>query len=160
MNKRGMFILFMTVLWFGFCIRWMCCWVNTSCCEQDIEKVTAALPGATVKRPPLQFSEADPKPITSESFGAFKAELVAKRTKGNILKITGLYTKDEPNKSTHENLGLARAHFSQNLFLDKIPTTQIQIDSEIHPATLTNADFFEALRFVWIDQPVPEQYSE
>ncbi len=160
MNKRGMFILFITTLWFAFCVRWMCCWVNASCCEQGIEKVTAALPGTVVKRPPLQFSKADPRPITSESFGSFKAKLIAKNTENNILKIIGLYTEGEPNESTHENLGLARAHFSKNLFLDKIPAIQIQIDSEIQPATLTDADFFEAVKFVWVDQPAPAQQSK
>ncbi len=151
MGARPLAILLLTGAWFWFCHQWMCCWVNAACCGQSIEQAAIVPPVTDTKKSPLLFGWSDEKPITSEQFGKYKSMILANKSDGQTLEITGNYFSNEENNSKYENMGIARANLVKSLFLDKIPEKDIVLKANNLGAKKAPVeDLFESTTFKWI----------
>lgn len=99
------------ILWLllGF-LYW---YLSRSCCTPSVAPVKeAAVVPANVPCPQkgvLSYSWSQLKPTTSNTWTSFKDSIISSVTKDQILQITGLYRAKEENKSSFDNLGMARA---------------------------------------------------
>lgn len=65
---------------------------------------------------PIGFVVSDFTPMTTSEFAKIADEILTKLGSSNVLKITGFYSPSEKNNSGFENLGIARAINTRNLF--------------------------------------------
>jgi hypothetical protein len=94
------------------------------------------------KQYPVFFKYGDSKVKLGDDFISFKDFTLQKLTPNNRLLITGNYTLEEHNKTSHPNLGIARAENASILFAD-IDKSRIITNAELRDSSY-NHDFIEA----------------
>ncbi len=132
-------------IWCFVCQQWYVCHIKQKCGEIP----TVVEPQAeAVDNRPLVFNWSDPTAITRSSFEAYRDSILSNLQDGQLLEITGLYSKDEPAPEGFANMGLARAAkvkelFSQFLPPERIVTTSRLVDEPDGARTslFTSADF-------------------
>lgn len=117
------------------------CSISNICgSEQEAQKSDAIIAGTEREIPcptigPFYFQWSSDKVNTAKKWESYKATFLKKMNETSKIRITGLYHKQESNKSDFKNLGLARANALSNLFgLDSI---SFQLDDD----TLSNVKY-------------------
>ncbi len=90
-------------------------------------------PGQTEANPvqsgyPLLFDWESDKPLTGTRFPVWRDSLIELVKPGNVLQLSGLFSRSETNQTSEKNLGLARAKMVRGLFPD-IPDSLISLTS-------------------------------
>jgi len=96
---------------------------------------------------PLTFKWASGLAVTTDAFPAYRDSLLGALGKDDKLEIVGLYTKDEENTSSFENMGLARANETKKLFLDYLSEDRIVLKSRLQDDVATKDELFAAINF-------------
>lgn len=179
MALRQIILLIITAFYFWFCHWFICNKVHTSCygCEDNAATAIAPVqaeeekrnqniaPAKPTKPPvkqqdPLTFNWESDRPVTSSRFPQFQTNILQKRTKDNILVITGNYFADEKTPANYDNMGLARADKIKELFLEDVPEARIQTRSKlVGERAGVRDDLFRSAVFNWIE-PIPEAYGD
>lgn len=141
MNLRALLALLALLLWCAFCWYW---WYYKVC--------NCGSPAATAiteaSRRPLLFKSSDASTVTNKNFPAYKDSIAALGADGDTLVITGRYFKNEKNTSPFANMGLARAHTTKSLFLDRYPDARIKLAAEeVAPNAAAQNGLFESVDF-------------
>jgi len=144
-----------------FSTYWYCCHIqhkDCSYCPQKVETTKSAIvPVAPVERGPITFEWSDKKAQTTAAFTDYKADILKNKTTDNLLEIIGYYSAEETNNSSFENMGLARAHQTRELFAKDIPEERIRLRAELRDATTAmQSQHFESVAFNWIKQETKE----
>ena len=160
MSIKALLVLLASVLWFMFSTYWYCCHIqhkDCSYCPQKVETKSAVVPVAPVEKSPITFQWSDQQAQTTDAFTDYKAGILKSQTTDNLLEIVGYYSPEEQNTSSFENIGLARANQTRELFAKDIPEERIRLRAEPRDA---NADMktahFESVAFNWIKQETKE----
>jgi OOP family OmpA-OmpF porin len=95
----------------------------------EVKKVYPTSKSLVEVKPAILFGLNDAKPIISEKYIEFKQGLLSRIGDFNKLKITGLYSADEINSTSFENLGIARAIAIQNM-LEEVGQERVTIAAE------------------------------
>jgi hypothetical protein len=95
----------------------------------EVKKVYPIDKSLVETKPAILFGLNDAKPIISEKYVEFKQGLLSRVGDFNKLKITGLYSADEINSTSFENLGIARAIAIQNM-LEEVGQERVTIAAE------------------------------
>ncbi len=96
---------------------------------------------------PLVFNWASGAAVTSSSFPAYRDSLLSLLGKDDKFEIVGLYTKDEKNTSSFENMGLARANETKKLFMDYLSEDRIVLKSKLQEGVAQKDELFAAVNF-------------
>ncbi len=96
---------------------------------------------------PLVFNWASGAAVTSNSFPAYRDSLIGLLGKDDKFEIVGLYTKDEENTSSFENMGLARANETKKLFLNYLSEDRIVLKSRLQDGVAKKDALFAAVNF-------------
>lgn len=123
-------LLFVLWAWFG----WQWYKNNMLCCDESTPletKETASPAKEVVKYGPLVFNWNSEKPLTNDLWINKRREILSANTDGKILSIIGPYYKDEINKTSFENLGLARADAIRKMLSDSIDMKRMEINSKL-----------------------------
>lgn len=95
---------------------------------------------------PLVFNWASGATITSSSFPAYRDSILGLLGKEDKLEIVGLYTNNEENTSSFENMGLARANETKKLFSKFLSTDRMVLKAKVQNVA-TKDKAFEAIHF-------------
>ena len=95
----------------------------------EVKKVYPISKSLVEVKPAILFGFNNAKPIISEKYIEFKQGLLSRIGDFNKLKITGLYSADEINSTSFENLGIARAIAIQNM-LEEVGQERVTIAAE------------------------------
>jgi OOP family OmpA-OmpF porin len=95
----------------------------------EVKKVYQTSESLVEVKPAILFGINNGDPILTKSYLEFKKELLSRIGNFNKLKITGLYSADEINSTSFENLGIARAIAIQNM-LQELGQERVTIAAE------------------------------
>jgi len=112
-------------------------WNNDrNCCQGEGTTETTSIVAPPEEKPaavtplevtgPLLFNWDNDEAITGDGWASKKSEILSSIEPDKLLEITGRYRASEENKTTYENLGIARAHSVRALFPD-IPDDRIRL---------------------------------
>ncbi len=159
MSSRTLSLLvgLLSLLWFWFCWHWHCCWIRGVCCQNVAAAVAPTDDKADMigDRGPLVFKWSNPEAFTNDKYEAYKSSFLKDNSGDNILIITGQYYKDEPNPTSYENLGLARAAAVRDLLKGDIPPERIRLASQLMGEfSGDKSAYFPSVRFGWAEAEV------
>lgn len=126
---RKIILLLVSLVWLGFWWWWYTCTICTTCgCHtKELVVPTPAMNESGI----LLFNLNDTNAIVQPGWLAYRDSLLSSLSSGQVLEIEGHYLADEPNTSSFENLGIARAYSVKKLFPDslqnRIALTSLQI---------------------------------
>ncbi len=128
----------------------ICFWgwnhAKNTCCVTTPAAVVA--PTKVIKSyGPLVFNWAKGAAVTSSAFPAYRDSLLGLLGKDDKFEIVGLYSKDEENTSSFDNMGLARANATKKLFLDYLSEDRIVLKSKLQDGIANKEDAFSAILF-------------
>jgi len=137
MTLRAILVLVATAIWFllGAFLNWVC----RDCVEQtDIAQNQNIPPAVVDPNPdssriygPLVFNWSNEEPVVdAASFAGFRDSILNEYEAGDSLIIRGLHFLGEENRSSSDNLGLARAQQLKPLFETAVETDKIVLRSE------------------------------
>ncbi len=142
---------FIFILWILLGIGYW--FLSRDCCPVD-ERISEAVSTSTVKETsntsdrPLLFDWSDGKPKYGSGWNAYRDSIKTSLKPNQILQITGLYSKEEKNNTTFNNLGLARADkvrtdigLAENrteLKSQMVPTSRLDKENRFVSAQFTN----------------------
>jgi hypothetical protein len=95
----------------------------------EVKKVYQTSESLVEVKPAILFAINNGDPILSKNYLEFKQGLLSRIGNFNKLKITGLYSVDEINSTSFENLGIARAISVQNM-LEEVGQERVTIAAE------------------------------
>jgi OOP family OmpA-OmpF porin len=95
----------------------------------EVKKVYQTSESLVEVKPAILFAINNGDPILSKNYLEFKQGLLSRIGNFNKLKITGLYSADEINSTSFENLGIARAISVQNM-LEEVGQERVTIAAE------------------------------
>jgi flagellar motor protein MotB len=95
----------------------------------EVKKVYQTSESLVEVKPAILFAINNGDPILSKNYLEFKQGLLSRIGNFNKLKITGLYSADEINSTSFENLGIARAIAIQNM-LEEVGQERVTIAAE------------------------------
>ncbi len=106
--------IFIIILWLLLGVGYWYC--ASECCDgrttteqvSEVEKVPP-ITSRVVADDPLLFRWSDRNPIYGKNWNRYKDSIAGSLKDNQILQITGLYSRNEENKTSFENLGIARA---------------------------------------------------
>lgn len=125
-------------------------WNNAqnTCCAPISAITTTTTPAVAkvVKKAvgPLVFNWASGAPITNNLFAGYRDSILETLGDNDKLEIVGLYTKDEENTSSFDNMGLARANETKKLFLEKLPADRIALKARLADVAHKDGSFAAA----------------
>lgn len=123
MNIRALLTLIATILWFllGYL------WFNTNCPCNKVAANALNLENFS----PLVFNHSSINPLTNSKLNAYVDSLLAGYNGRDTLEITGYYYADEPNTSSFQNMGLARADEIRKLLVSrgKIDSNRVKLSA-------------------------------
>lgn len=127
---------------------------NKNCCSDSnatssVKEETGVMPVAEEPKTmtgPLLFNWGQSPPVTGEGWASLKSSIIADLGAEKILEITGLYRENEPNNSTFENLGIARANEVRKLFTN-LPDERIRLIGELVNTEVDSTVLFESCDF-------------
>jgi OOP family OmpA-OmpF porin len=143
----GLFVLLWTLFWWW---RYTCP-IKQTCCNPNGDEAPAKTEVVQIEKEdarPMLFHWSDHKLITNRKINVIADSLVGTLKDQDQLQIIGQYFRDEENRTSFANLGLARAAAMRDVFIGKIDTSRIKIMS-----TLVNVSgdvknkMFDALDF-------------
>lgn len=104
----------------------------------------------TKKSGPILFNYGKKETILGESWKGYSSNLKAQLNDKNILRITGLYNKNEVNNTTFKNLGLARADEARKAL--KLAKNQVQMIGKLVESPFSKNELFEAIDFITLQK--------
>jgi outer membrane protein OmpA-like peptidoglycan-associated protein len=129
---------------------------SQSCCSDSIEPTSTIEEDGKISdltdenldavSRPLLFKWGQSLPKTGNGWTGLKSNIVDSLGTNQVLEIIGLYSEKEPNNTTFDNLGLARANEVRKLF-NTIPDKQIRLVGELNDSEIDTAILFEACDF-------------
>lgn len=154
---RSFLIILVLVLW---CLVGVWFWQLSKKCCPDVSEDTTEVSAVQEKAPiaegnsvaaktgPLLFNWSDKSPIYGDGWNDLRDSYKSRASKTNNLLITGQYRKDEVNKTSFENLGMARADSIMKSSFADVDPSFIQLDSRlINEGTNDRNDRFESATF-------------
>ena len=126
---RKIILLLTSLIWLGFWWWWYTCKICTTCgCNKtELMTSTPVLKESGIILFNLNDSSAMPQP----GWPAYRDSLLSSLSPLQVLEIEGHYLADEPNTSSFENMGIARANSIKKLFPDslqkRIAPTSLQV---------------------------------
>ncbi len=110
---------------------WGVNFAHKTCCVA-VPKVSVTTPAVPTKSlGPLVFNWASGAAITNSGFAAYRDSIIGTLGDSDKLEIVGLYTKDEKNNSSFDNMGLARADATKKLFAGYLPDDRIILEARV-----------------------------
>lgn len=106
--------IFIIILWlllgvgYWYCAS-QCCGAGDSRESVSQVQTVPAIASKVVSEKPLLFRWSDRNPMYGKNWNSYKDSIVGSLKDNQILQITGLYSKNEENKTKFQNLGIARA---------------------------------------------------
>ncbi|MEP7323910.1 MAG: OmpA family protein [Saprospiraceae bacterium] len=126
---RKLVLLLASLVWLGFWWWWYTCKICTTCGCNKAEIV--APPEIQKESGPILFNFNDSIALIQVGWPAYRDSISSGLDKNQIIEIEGQYLAEEPNISTFENMGIARANAVKRLFPDslqnKIKLTSLQV---------------------------------
>ena len=127
-----------------------CC--NASDTSATTEKVieaaaTPAVAAITNETGPLMFRWSDGSTITGDGWDSMRKRLIDGLKDNQVLEITGLYRADEVNKSSFDNLGIARANETAKLFMPPLKKEQLRLIGKLTSGEVDQANPFVSASF-------------
>ncbi len=96
---------------------------------------------------PLEFNWGKAAAVTNSLFPAYRDSILHNLGPEDKLEITGLYDRDEPNTSSFENMGLARANEVKQLFLEHLSEDRIVLKSKLREDQVNKDEMFASATF-------------
>jgi outer membrane protein OmpA-like peptidoglycan-associated protein len=109
------------------------------------------------------FSWSDAEPVLRDDWDQFKNSLLGNLREEETLEITGLYSLEETNNTSFENLGLARANEIKALLSPPLPEDRLVLQAKttnekLDPSQLfAGVDFRNFRRSTAIDESIPDR---
>lgn len=147
-------------------LGWFYCQTAAECCGDAAlaeEKPMAAPPAEERMSDGLMFRWSDAEPILGDDWDRYKADLVAGLREGELMEISGLYSNDETNNTSGENLGLARANKVKELLSPPIAADRITVLSKLVSDGVTRDKPFTSVEYrnyqktSSIDESIPDR---
>lgn len=115
---KKILLLLASLLWLGFWWRWYTCKICTTCgCNQSakiVEPVIVPEDGV------LLFNLNDSITLLRPGWGRYRDSIIQGLQANQEIDIEGHYLAEEPNISSFQNMGLARANAIKRLFPDSL----------------------------------------
>ena len=127
MNIRSWIVIIMFLIWGALCWEWYTCVIKGFCTlrNSDITDTTENYD------PPFTFSKSSFVCIKGKGLQNYIDSLRKLIDLDQTIIITGLYDTSEINKSTFNDLGIARANRIKNLLGSDMDTSKIRISSRL-----------------------------
>ena len=106
--------IFIIILWlllgvgYWYCAS-QCCGDGDSRDKVSQLETIPAVASKVISEKPLLFRWSDRNPMYGKNWNSYKDSIVGSLRDNQILQITGLYSRNEENKTKFQNLGIARA---------------------------------------------------
>ncbi len=114
---RKLILVFATLIWLGFWWWWYTCKICTTCACATAEK---AIPFIPQESGVLLFNLNDSITLLQSGWPKYRDSLAQSMLPNQTIEIEGQYLNEEPNISSFENIGMARAHAIKRLFPDSL----------------------------------------
>lgn len=127
---KKIILLIITLLWMAYWWRWYTCKICTTCgCQnKEIPSDAPIIPENGF----LLFTKGDTIAQVQPGWAQYRDSILFSLSPNQYLNIEGQYTASEPNISTLENMGLARANEIRKLFPDSL-FSKIKLTSLLIP---------------------------
>jgi len=153
MNYRTFLSVLAFIILCFFANKW---YQQKFCCNDVVaaEKIQPKSEEVTKQTGPIINRWGSEDVVTSNKWLIRKSEIMAGKGDKDILEIIGGYYKDEVNKTSHANLGLARAENAKILMMDKVDQSKMRTTGTLLNGTVTDKKMaLELVDFRWIESP-------
>ncbi len=130
--RYGLYTI-LIIVWSLFCWWRYSCHIKQTCCPPDQITQTEIVDELPADNRPALFSWSSAALTPGESFNSFADSIVGTLQNEDELHITGLYYRDEENKTKYENLGLARAEGMRELLADRLSAERMKAKAKLIP---------------------------
>lgn len=123
MKSKAFLVVLLFLIWSLASGWYYVCTVKGKCPTNNISETSEK------QTPVFSFDKGESTPVLGANLADFKESISQLLIDSNTLEIIGLYDANEPNETSFDNLGLARAVEVQQVFAE-LPNERINLSSE------------------------------